>query len=129
MNKLSIFILSAALLFGFAVQGRAVSDPAQMQTDAYVQLVQGDQSLEAGRLDEALGQYQAARRLYEDLASAFPSWEPRIIRYRAAYCDNRIAEINRRIGERIAAYSAQSVATATAAYYGDADPYAAPPQV
>jgi hypothetical protein len=126
MNKLSIPFLAAALLLGFAAQGRAVSDPAQMQTDAYVQLVQGDQSLEAGRLDEALGQYQAARRLYEDLASAFPSWEPRIIRYRAAYCDNQIAEINRRIGERVAAYSAQTAATAPAAYYGDASAYSSP---
>ena len=124
MKKSFIFIiLSHALVFGAAAQGLPVSDPAQMQTDAYVQLVQGDQSLETGRLDEALDQYQAAKRLYEGLASAFPSWEPRIIRYRAAYCDNRIAEINRRIGERVAAYSAQSAADATAAYYGDGGDY------
>lgn len=123
MKKSFIFILSNALLFGAAAQELPVSDPAQMQTDAYVQLVQGDQSLETGRLDEALDQYQAAKHLYEGLAAAFPSWEPRIIRYRAAYCDNRIAEINRRIGERVAAYSPQSAADATAVYYGDGGDY------
>lgn len=116
--KTIAFLLSACLLLASAAAGAVPSDPEQLQTDAYVQVVQGDQSFDSGRLDEALGQYQDAKRLYERLAAEFPSWEPRIVRYRAAYCDNRIAEINQRVGERAAAYSAQTAATATAAYYG-----------
>lgn len=116
--KTIAFLLSACLLLGSAAAGAAPSDAEQLQTDAYVQVVQGDQSFDAGRLDEALGQYQEAKRLYERLAAGFPDWEPRIVRYRAAYCDNRIAEINQRVGERAAFTSAQTAATAPAAYYG-----------
>lgn len=116
--KTIAFLLSASLLLASVAVGAVPSDPEQLQTDAYVQVVQGDQSFDSGRLDEALGQYQDAKRLYERLAAEFPSWEPRIVRYRAAYCDNRIAEINQRVGERAAAYSAQTAASATAAYYG-----------
>ena len=121
--KTIAFLLSACLLLASAAAGAVPSDPEQLQTDAYVQVVQGDQSFDSGRLDEALGQYQDAKRLYERLAAEFPSWEPRIVRYRAAYCDNRIAEINQRVGERAAAYSAQTAASATAAYYGTSSDY------
>ena len=121
--KMILFLLSTCLLLGSAAAGAVPSDPEQLQTDAYVQVVQGDQSFDSGRLDEALGQYQDAKRLYERLAAEFPSWEPRIVRYRAAYCDNRIAEINQRVGERAAAYSAQTAASATAAYYGTSSDY------
>ena len=121
--KTIAFLLSACLLLGSAAAGAMPSDPEQLQTDAYVQVVQGDQSFDAGRLDEALGQYQDAKRLYERLAAGFPDWEPRIVRYRAAYCDNRIAEINQRVGERAAMTTAQTAASATAAYYGTPSDY------
>lgn len=74
----------------------AFSDPAQIQTEAYVNLVQADQSLDAGRLDEALAQYQAARDFYNQIAREYPGHEPRIIQYRKTYCDNQIADIQRR---------------------------------
>ena len=74
----------------------ALTDPAQIQTEAYVNLVQADQSLDAGRLDEALAQYQAARDYYLQLAKDFPGWEPRVIQYRKTYCDNQIADVERR---------------------------------
>jgi hypothetical protein len=75
----------------------ALTDPAQIQTEAYVNLVQADQSLDAGRMDEALAQYQAARDYYLQLAKDFPGWEPRVIQYRKTYCDNQIADIERRL--------------------------------
>ncbi|MBR4190396.1 MAG: hypothetical protein IKQ55_10605 [Kiritimatiellae bacterium] len=128
--KPSILFLSStlALLAALAIPAPAQAPdvPAQLQTDAYVQLVQGDQDLDAGRLEDALDRYQAARRAYGRLAAEYPSWEARIVRYRSSYCDNQIAEINRRIGERAAAYTAQTAATAPAAYYGaqpQDDPY------
>ncbi|MGD9781740.1 MAG: tetratricopeptide repeat protein [Kiritimatiellia bacterium] len=74
----------------------AFSDPAQIQTEAYVNLVQADQSLDAGRLDEALAQYQAARDYYDQISREYPGHEPRIIQYRKTYCDNQVADILRR---------------------------------
>lgn len=127
--KTTTLFLSAILLAALAhpAAAQAPSLPEQLQTDAYVQLVQGDQSLDSGNLEDALAQYQAARRSYGQLAAEYPSWEPRIVRYRAAYCDNQIAEINRRIGERAATYTAQTAATAPAAYYGTPSAYDPPP--
>ena len=92
-----LFVLLAALAGGFAAPApAALTDPAQIQTEAYVNLVQADQSLDAGRLDEALTQYQAARDYYLQLAKDFPGWEPRVIQYRKTYCDNQIADVERR---------------------------------
>ncbi len=90
--------LLVGLACGLAVRPAqaALSDPAQIQTEAYVNLVQADQSLDAGRLDEALAQYQAARDYYLQLARDFPGWEPRVIQYRKTYCDNQIADVERR---------------------------------
>ena len=90
--------LLLACACGFAVRPAqaAFSDPAQIQTEAYVNLVQADQSLDAGRLDEALAQYQTARDYYLQIAKEYPGHEPRIIQYRKTYCDNQIADIQRR---------------------------------
>ena len=90
-------VLLAVLVGGFAAPASAaLTDPAQIQTEAYVNLVQADQSLDAGRLDEALAQYQAARDYYLRLAKDFPGWEPKIIQYRKTYCDNQILDVERR---------------------------------
>ena len=91
-------VLLAVLAGGFAAPASAaLTDPAQIQTEAYVNLVQADQSLDAGRLDEALAQYQAARDYYLRLAKDFPGWEPKIIQYRKTYCDNQILDVERRL--------------------------------
>jgi len=92
-----LFVLLAGLAAAAAVPApAALTDPGQIQTEAYVNLVQADQSLDAGRLDEALAQYQAARDYYLQLAKEFPGWEPRVIQYRKTYCDNQIADVERR---------------------------------
>ncbi len=98
MKKSSrLFVLLAGLAAAGAVPApAALTDPGQIQTEAYVNLVQADQSLDAGRLDEALAQYQAARDYYLQLAKDFPGWEPRVIQYRKTYCDNQIADVERR---------------------------------
>ena len=96
MNRiLVIFLVLTCWLLASGVQA-ALTDPAQIQTEAYVNLVQADQSLDAGRLDEALSQYNMARDYYLQLAKDFPGWEPRVIQYRKTYCDNQIADVERR---------------------------------
>jgi Flp pilus assembly protein TadD len=97
LKCLAALLLALACGFGAGVARADLSDPAQIQTEAYVNLVQADQSLDAGRLDEALAQYQAARDYYLRLAKEFPGWEPRIIQYRKTYCDNQIIDVERRL--------------------------------
>lgn len=75
----------------------ALTDPAQIMNEAYINLVQGDQSLDANRLDEALVLYTQAQEYYVRLAREFPGFEPRIIQYRKTYCDNQITDIQRKL--------------------------------
>ena len=96
MNRIPAILLALACWFLAGGARAALTDPAQIQTEAYVNLVQADQSLDAGRLDEALSQYKAARDYYLQLAKDFPGWEPRVIQYRKTYCDNQIADVERR---------------------------------
>ena len=109
MNR-SLFLF-AALVGGLAAgaASAALTDPGQIMNEAYIQLVQGDQSLDAGRLDEALGLYEEARQFYGRLSEEFPGYEPKIIQYRKTYCDNQIADIQR----RRAAAAAEAPATAS----------------
>ena len=96
MNRIPAILLALACWLSAGGVRAALTDPAQIQTEAYVNLVQADQSLDAGRLDEALSQYKAARDYYLQLAKDFPGWEPRVIQYRKTYCDNQIADVERR---------------------------------
>ncbi|MDY0145300.1 MAG: hypothetical protein RBS84_04820, partial [Kiritimatiellia bacterium] len=82
-----------------SVAQAALTDPGQIMNEAYISLVQGDQSLDAARLDEALALYVQAQEYYQRLARDFPGFEPRIIQYRKTYCDNQITDINRKLAQ------------------------------
>ncbi len=97
MKRILISLIGLACWLSAGIVQAAFSDPAQIQTEAYVNLVQADQGLDAGRLDEALAQYKVARDYYQQLASDFPGWEPRIVQYRKTYCDNQVTDIERRM--------------------------------
>ena len=79
------------------VRDTRITDPSQIQAEAYINLVKADQSLDADRLDEALSQYKASRDYYVWLIEEFPEWEPRVIQYRKRYCDTQITDVERRI--------------------------------
>lgn len=95
-RRIPALFLAFACGLAAATASAALTDPVQIQTEAYINLVQADQSLDAERLDEALAQYQVARDYYLQLAKDFPGHEPRVIQYRKTYCDNQIADIERR---------------------------------
>jgi predicted nucleic acid-binding Zn-ribbon protein len=96
MNRIPVILLALAGWLCAGPARAALTDPGQIQTEAYVNLVQADQSLDAGRLDEALSQYKTAREFYLQLAREFPGHDPRVIQYRKTYCDNQIADLERR---------------------------------
>ena len=87
----------AGLCLGSAAVGQEFfSDPSQVMIEAYIQLVQGDQSLDAHRLGEAQLYYQKARDYYTHLLREFPTYEPRLVQYRKTYCDNQITDMDNR---------------------------------
>ncbi len=96
MKRTVPLLLVLACLLTATATGAILSDPAQIMNEAYIHLVQGDQSMDAGRHEEALALYRQAREYYQRLSREFPGFEPRIIQYRMTYCDNQIAGIERR---------------------------------
>ncbi len=98
MNRTASLLVALACGLAARTAPAVPTDPAQIMNEAYIHLVQGDQSLDAGRLDEALSLYTQARDYYQRLSQEFPGFEPRIIQYRKTYCDNQIADIERRRG-------------------------------
>ena len=86
LKSLCLTSMLAACLVWSAHAAADMSDPAQIQTEAFIQLLQADQALDAGRLEEALGLYTSARDGYVRVATEFPSYDPRVIQYRRSYC-------------------------------------------
>lgn len=85
----------------------AYTDPAQIQTEAYIRLAQADQALDDNRLDDARAAYSDALALYSSLASDFPDFSPAVVSYRSAYCRNQLATIAERTGSASPVASAE----------------------
>ena len=66
------------------------SDPAAFQTEAYIRVMQADQALDEGDEATARAYYAEGLDLFRELAKAYPGWEPRIIAYRIAYCEDKL---------------------------------------
>ena len=103
VQPLKTLCRTAALVAGLAWTASAataaeMSDPAQIQTEAFIQLLQADQALDAGRLEEALSLYTAARDGYVRVATEFPAYDPRVILYRRDYCEGQMDEVMASLG-------------------------------
>lgn len=66
------------------------SDPAAFQTEAYIRVMQADQALDEGDDATARAYYAEGLDLFRELAKSYPGWEPRIIAYRIAYCEDKL---------------------------------------
>ncbi len=82
----------ACLAWGAA----GADDVMQLQIDAYMKLMNGNQYVESNQPEMALESYRAARAGYGRLQAEFPEWQPRVVRYRLTYCDNQIAALERK---------------------------------
>ena len=103
VQPLKTLCRTAALVAGLAWTASAataaeMSDPAQIQTEAFIQLLQADQALDAGRLEEALSLYTAARDGYVRVATEFPAYDPRVIQYRRDYCEGQMDDVMASLG-------------------------------
>ncbi|HBA85702.1 MAG TPA: hypothetical protein DCZ95_16595 [Verrucomicrobia bacterium] len=88
-----------ALTWGLSVSAPAAEDPVQDQSEAYVMLIQADQSRDAEDHAKAVYSYRKALERYNRLAARFPDWETDVVQYRLAYCANQLAAIVRKTGK------------------------------
>lgn len=77
---------------------RAETPTASMQFDqAYSLLVGADEARDGLRFAAAIELYHRARQAYRVLSQQYPDWQPGVVRFRVAYCDNQIEALMRRV--------------------------------
>ena len=94
-------------------------DVMQLQTDAYMKLMNGNQYVESNQPEMALESFRAAREGYGRLQAEFPEWQPRVVRYRLTYCDNQIAALERKAHRAVEGGGAADAAEVGAAGSGE----------
>ena len=95
----TIQIVCLCLLLG-ARSGIADTEPAALPAAevfnrAYDVLLEADAARNAGRSEEATSLYGAAQELYTRMLRQYPEWQPRVVTFRIAYCEDQIRGILR----------------------------------
>lgn len=86
-------ILVVLLCTRLTAWATAYTDPEQIQTDAFILVMEGDQAMDDGQWEEALSRYQQGQDLFRRLHQDFPDWNPRMVQYRLTYCENQIQQV------------------------------------
>ena len=74
-----------------AVEVACGQGPDQQYIGIYAAIQDGDRLLAAGQHKAALGKYFEAQTALQRLQSAYPDWNPRVVRFRLNYLADRIA--------------------------------------
>ena len=64
-----------------------------LQSKAYLTLIEGDEFLKQNAPDKALDAYARALTMYQKIKELDPNYNPRIIAYRLTYCANKAKEL------------------------------------
>lgn len=92
--KTILLILGLGLALGTRPV-QAQSDLSQDQVAAYVTLVKADRARNRGEVNEALAGYRQAQQAFRAIAQKDPRWQPEVVKYRLAYCENEIEKLDR----------------------------------
>lgn len=94
--RLTAFLLSlSAILFLPGQSFAENSEAAKVQTQAYVSLVYADEAMDSEKWQEAESHYTKALQGYRQIQSKHPNFNPEIISYRIAYCQNKLNTVER----------------------------------
>ncbi len=88
-------ILTILLLFCALSTGQAQRDLSQDQVAAYVTLVKADRARNKGDVSAAAAGYREAQQAFQAIARKDPRWQPDVVKYRLAYCENELEKLTR----------------------------------
>lgn len=92
-KPLIIFVLGVmtCVLCSISVSAQKEEEPAIVQfRNAYQVLVDADNARDSGSLLEAVRLYKQATMLYKHLSTAYPDWQPGVVKFRTIYCNNQL---------------------------------------
>jgi DNA repair exonuclease SbcCD ATPase subunit len=87
-----------ALLLALGPTAHAQRDLSQDQVAAYVLLVKADRARDRKAPADALAGYREAQQAFRAMAQKDPRWQPDVVKYRLAYCENEIEKLTRQGG-------------------------------
>lgn len=87
-----------ALLLALGPGAHAQRDLSQDQVAAYVLLVKADRARDRKAPADALAGYREAQQAFRAIAQKDPRWQPEVVKYRLAYCENEIEKLTRQAG-------------------------------
>jgi DNA repair exonuclease SbcCD ATPase subunit len=94
--KITLALL--ALLLSLVPAAHAQRDLSQDQVAAYVLLVKADRARDRKAPADALAGYREAQQAFRAIAQKDPRWQPDVVKYRLAYCENEIEKLTRLAG-------------------------------
>lgn len=75
-------------------------DVTELQTTAYLAIMNGDKARDAEQYPEAIRAYQEALKGYQRIQQVDPTFKAKIIDYRLTYCTNQIKDIQGRMAKQ-----------------------------
>jgi tetratricopeptide (TPR) repeat protein len=79
---------------------------------AYQSLLSADEARDRRAFDEATGLYREALGAYTGLQQEYPQWQPAVVRFRIAYCNDQLDAILKRTGKKPAPAVVENVTPA-----------------
>ena len=90
----------AALLSVSAIPTARGASAEEQFEDAYQRLQKADEFRDANQFSQAIEEYRGALDSYMRLSQRYPDWQPGIVRFRTAYCDNQLETILKTVDAR-----------------------------
>ena len=108
LKRLSLLVL-VLVLTGVPMSRAQESLAAQdLQSKAYLTLIEGDEFLKQNAPDKALDAYGRALTMYQKIKELDPNYNPRIIGYRLTYCANKAKELEAQLKKERGMTSAEA---------------------
>lgn len=99
MMKIGLFLFTGFLLLAMPVPGWAQNeDPSEVFLKAYMTSQQGEKLEHDNQFKAAMGKFQAAGSLLEELRKRHADWQPAIVEYRARKIGESIQRVQGKIG-------------------------------
>jgi len=78
---------------GVAAEVKEKLMPSELFLIAYESMTMGDWLAEQDMADDAVNLYKEARDLFQEIASDYPLWQTRLVKFRIKYCDDRLKRL------------------------------------
>jgi chromosome segregation ATPase len=108
LKRFLLLALMVAMPVASLVRAQDALAAQDLQSKAYLTLIEGDEFLKQNAPDKALDAYGRALTMYQKIKELDPNYNPRIIGYRLTYCANKARELEAQLKKERGMTSAEA---------------------